>query len=156
LQDKNVYGALDAKFNSAPTPVAPATAEAAPVVRSGLTEPDALIDDDFEQARSALKDMVKKGQDAVNDIMGIARQSDHPRAFEVTGQLIKTVAETAKDLLALQKQKKDLNQVPAAEAPKQIGTQNNIVFSGSTNDLLKMLKQNNERVIDADTSTPKK
>jgi hypothetical protein len=148
LQDKHVYGALDAKFNSAPTPVAPVTAEAAPVVKDALTQPEALIDDDFEQARNALKDMVKKGQDAVNDIMGIARQSDHPRAFEVTGQLIKTVAETAKDLLALQKQKKDLVTVQA-DQPKQIGTQNNIVFSGSTNDLLKMLKNQNEKVIDA-------
>ena len=97
-----------------------------------------------------VKDMIKKGQTAVDDIMGIARQSDHPRAFEVTGQLIKTVAETAKDLLALQKQKKDLIRPEAGEAPKQIGTQNNIVFSGSTNDLLKMLKNQNEKVIDAD------
>jgi hypothetical protein len=149
LQDKNVYGALDAKFNSAPTPVNTTPAPEPRAVKAALNEPAALIDDDFEQARNALKDMVKKGQDAVNDIMGIARQSDHPRAFEVTGQLIKTVAETAKDLMALQKQKKDLVTVQA-DAPKQIGTQNNIVFSGSTNDLLKMLKNQNEKVIDAD------
>ena len=149
MQDKNVYGALDAKFNSAPTPVNTTPAPEPRAVKAALNEPAALIDDDFEQARNALKDMVKKGQDAVNDIMGIARQSDHPRAFEVTGQLIKTVAETAKDLMALQKQKKDLVTVQA-DAPKQIGTQNNIVFSGSTNDLLKMLKNQNEKVIDAD------
>ena len=149
MQDKNVYGALDAKFNSDPTPVNTTPAPEPRAVKAALNEPAALIDDDFEQARNALKDMVKKGQDAVNDIMGIARQSDHPRAFEVTGQLIKTVAETAKDLMALQKQKKDLVTVQA-DAPKQIGTQNNIVFSGSTNDLLKMLKNQNEKVIDAD------
>lgn len=151
MLDKDVYSSLDAKFGTAPTAPTPAPAVTAPpVVKKESVE---LIDDDFEQARNALKDMVKKGQDAVNDIMGIARQSDHPRAFEVTGQLIKTVAETAKDLLALQKQKKDLSQVAAADAPKQIGTQNNIVFSGSTNDLLKMLKQQNEKVIDGDNST---
>ena len=149
MQDKNVYGALDAKFNSAPTPVNTTPAPEPRAVKAALNEPAALIDDDFEQARNALKDMVKKGQTAVDDIMGIARQSDHPRAFEVTGQLIKTVAETAKDLMALQKQKKDLVTVQA-DAPKQIGTQNNIVFSGSTNDLLKMLKNQNEKVIDAD------
>ena len=155
MQDKNVYGALDAKFNSAPTPVASAVPETPAVKAKPVSEPEVLIDDDFDQARQALKDMIKKGQTAVDDIMGIARQSDHPRAFEVTGQLIKTVAETAKDLLALQKQKKDLVTVQA-DAPKQIGTQNNIVFSGSTNDLLKMLKQNNEKVIDADPTTLKK
>jgi hypothetical protein len=148
LLDKNVYGALDQKFNAAPTEVvAPIAAVPvqAPVV---IKEPDALIDDDFEQARTALKDMIRKGQTAVDDIMGIARQSDHPRAFEVTGQLIKTVAETAKDLLDLQKQKKALSAPVAGEEVKQIGTQNNIVFSGNTNDLLKMLKQQNEKVID--------
>ena len=152
MQDKNVYSALDAKFNSDPTPVNTTPAPEPRAVKAALNEPAALIDDDFEQARNALKDMVKKGQDAVNDIMGIARQSDHPRAFEVTGQLIKTVAETAKDLLALQKQKKDLVTVQA-DQPKQIGTQNNIVFSGSTNDLLKMLKNQNEKVIDAAPTT---
>jgi hypothetical protein len=156
MLDKNVYTALDAKFNSAPTPqVQPEPAVVAPVpaVANKQIEPEALIDDDFEQARTALKDMIKKGQTAVDDIMGIARQSDHPRAFEVTGQLIKTVAETAKDLLDLQKQKKALSApVPGAEEPKQIGTQNNIVFTGSTNDLLKMLKNQNEKVIDADSA----
>jgi hypothetical protein len=154
LLDKNVYTALDSKFNSAPTtPTQPEPVQVKPastVVKTA--EPEVLIDDDFDQARQALKDMIKKGQTAVDDIMGIARQSDHPRAFEVTGQLIKTVAETAKDLLALQKQKKDLVTLPAGTEPKQIGTQNNIVFTGSTNDLLKMLKNQNEKVIDADSS----
>ena len=70
MQDKNVYGALDAKFNSAPTPVNTTPAPETRAVKAALTEPAALIDDDFEQARNALKDMVKKGQDAVNDIMG--------------------------------------------------------------------------------------
>ena len=114
---------------------------------------ESLIEDDFEQARNALKQMISKGQTAVEDIMSIARQSDHPRAFEVAGQLIKTTAETAKDLLALQKQKKDLNTIAGPEAPKQIGTQNNIVFSGSTNDLLKLLKNKDEKVIDASDSS---
>ena len=150
MLDKHVYDALDKKFGTDPTVPVQAPVE------MKKTPDETIIEDDFDQARTALKDMIRKGQDAVNDIMGIARQSDHPRAFEVTGQLIKTVAETAKDLLALQKQKKDLNQIPAGEAPQQIGTQNNIVFQGSTNELLKMLKQNNEKVIDADPTTLKK
>lgn len=151
MLDKNVYTALDAKFNSAPTPViAPEPAAVPAAVNTQQVQTEALIDDDFEQARTALKDMIKKGQTAVDDIIGIARQSDHPRAFEVVGQLIKTTAETAKDLMDLQKQKKQLSAPQAGEEPRQIGTQNNIVFSGSTNDLLKMLKNQNEKVIDAD------
>lgn len=145
MLDKNVYSALDEKFGTAPTQV--------PTVQPEV-KTEELIDDDFEQARAALKDMVVKGQDAVNNIMNIARQSDHPRAFEVTGQLIKTVAETAKDLLALQKQKKELSiGLPGAEQPKQIGTQNNIVFTGSTTDLIKMLKNKDEKVINGDPDT---
>lgn len=141
MQDKKVFAALDSKFDTAPTNMPVAQPE------------ESLIEDDFEQARNALKQMISKGQTAVDDIMSIARQSDHPRAFEVAGQLIKTTAETAKDLLALQKQKKDLNTIAGPEAPKQIGTQNNIVFSGSTNDLLKLLKNKDEKVIDASDSS---
>lgn len=141
MLDKNVFQALDNKFNTErtelPVPVEPPAQEE-------------LIDDDFDQARQALKNMLVKGQDILNDMASIAKQSDHPRAFEVAGQLIKTVGETAKDLLALQQQKKELSRPEAGEAPKQIGTQNNIVFSGSTTDLIKMLKNKQENVIDAD------
>ena len=137
MQDKHVFAALDEKFNTEPTQL------------PAVVNTEEMVEDDFDQARQALKNMIVKGQDIVNDMAAIARQSDHPRAFEVTGQLIKTVAETAKDLLALQQQKKELTRPEAGEAPKQIGTQNNIVFSGSTTDLIKMLKNtNSEKVID--------
>jgi hypothetical protein len=145
LQDKHVFAALDQKFGSEPT--LPAVVPAVPAAEE-------MVEDDFDQARQALKNMLMKGQDVVNDMANIAKQSDHPRAFEVTGQLIKTVAETAKDLLALQKQKKELSApAPGADAPKQIGTQNNIVFSGSTTDLIKMLKNKTENVIDAEPNS---
>ena len=141
MLDKNVFKALDEKFGSEPTQLP---------IEVEPPKQEELIDDDFDQARQALKNMLVKGQDIVNDMSNIAKQSDHPRAFEVAGQLIKTVAETAKDLMALQKQKKELTQPAAGEAPKQIGTQNNIVFSGSTTDLIKMLKNKQENVIDAE------
>ena len=141
MLDKNVFNALDTKFGTEPTNLP---------VEVEPPKQEELIDDDFDQARQALKLMLAKGQDVVNDMANIAKQSDHPRAFEVTGQLIKTVAETAKDLMALQQQKKELSRPEAGEAPKQIGTQNNIVFSGSTTDLIKMLKNKQENVIDAE------
>lgn len=109
----------------------------------------ANVEDDFDQARRTLRNLLDKGEQALDGMMDVARQSDHPRAYEVTGQLIKTVAETAKDLLALQKTKRDL-QTPEEAKQQQIGTQNNIVFAGSTNDLLKALRNKNENVIDAD------
>lgn len=139
LQDKNTFAALDQQFNTAQT--------ALPMVQQSV---NIVVDDDFDQARATLKRLLTKGEDALDSMMDVARQSDHPRAFEVTGQLIKTVAETAKDLMALQKAKKDL-QGPESEKPQQIGTQNNIVFAGSTNDLLRAMRNKNENVIDVDT-----
>ena len=62
MQDKNVYGALDAKFNSAPTPVAAAVQETLTAKATPVSRPEVLIDDDFDQARQALKDMIKKGK----------------------------------------------------------------------------------------------
>lgn len=136
MQDNQVFSALDAKFNTPTT--------ALPVVQ---TEGQVTVEDDFDQARAALKRMIVKGETVLDDMMNVARQSDHPRAYEVAGQLIKTVGETAKDLLALQKTKKEL-QPQEEQKAQQIGTQNNIVFAGSTTDLLRALKQKNE-VIDA-------
>jgi len=144
MQDKDVFQSLDQKFDTAPTPI---PTPVAPEIQTG-----AMIESDFDQARMALKQMINKGQTAVDEIMNIARQSDHPRAFEVTGQLIKTVAETAKDLLELQKSKKVLETVKQ-DTPQQIGTQNNIMFSGSTNDLLKLLKDQKEKTIDVEPNS---
>lgn len=143
LQDKHVFAALDKTFGTEVTTVP--SVEPAPVT----------VDDDFDQARQTLKNLLNKGEAALDGMMDVARQSDHPRAYEVTGQLIKTVAETAKDLLALQKVKREL-QTPEEVKQQQIGTQNNIVFAGSTNELIKALRDNKTKVIDADsTQTPK-
>ncbi len=140
MQDKHTFAALDKTFGTEITPVPEVVA--VPVT----------VEDDFDQARQTLKNLISKGEIALDGMMDVARQSDHPRAYEVTGQLIKTVAETAKDLLALQKAKKDI-QGPE-EKPQQIGTQNNIVFAGSTTDLIKALRNKGEKVIDATPSNP--
>ena len=126
LPDKNTYSALEQQFNTAVTEI------------PKRTEP-VTVEDDFDQARQALKRMITKGEAVLDDMMNVARQSDHPRAYEVAGQLIKTVGETAKDLLALQKTKRDL-QTPEEVKQQQIGTQNNIVFQGSTSDLIDLMR----------------
>jgi hypothetical protein len=141
LQDKHTFAALDQAFGTAVTPVP----EAAVV--------PVTVEDDFDQARQTLKNLISKGEQALDGMMDVARQSDHPRAYEVTGQLIKTVADTAKDLLALQKAKKDI-QGPEERPQQAIGTQNNIVFAGSTTDLIKALRNKGENVIDATPTQP--
>ena len=66
------------------------------------------IEDDYDLARRTLREVITKGSSALDDALMLARSSEHPRAYEVTGQIMKTVSDVAKDLLALQKQKQDI------------------------------------------------
>lgn len=104
------------------------------------------IEDDYQVARKKLNDLIDKSQQALDGMLNVALASDSPRAYEVVGQLIKTTGDTAKDLLDLQAKKKKLKE----EEPKKqnIETQNNIVFAGSTQELLKALKAEKEKIID--------
>jgi hypothetical protein len=79
-------------------------------------------------------------------MLNVALASDSPRAYEVVGQLIKTTGDTAKDLLDLQAKKKKLREEKPTKG--NIETQNNIVFAGSTADLLKALKAEKAKIID--------
>ena len=104
------------------------------------------IEDDYQIARKKLNDLIDKSQQALDGMLNVALASDSPRAYEVVGQLIKTTGDTAKDLLDLQAKKKKLKD----EEPKKqnIETQNNIVFAGSTQELLKALKAEKAKIID--------
>ena len=95
-------------------------------------------DKDYEYTRANLYSLIEKGQEAVNGALELAQEGDSPRSYEVTGQLIKHVADVADKLLDLQKKVKDLKD----EGPQQqTNITNNSVFVGSTSDLQKMLKQ---------------
>jgi len=94
-------------------------------------------DADFEYARENLKDMIEKGNLAIDGILALAKESESPRTYEVAAQLIKTMTEANKDLLNLRKQKKELQK---EDGPKQNNTTNNNLFVGSTSELAKMLK----------------
>lgn len=92
---------------------------------------------DYEYTRENLYNLIEKGQQAINGILELAQESEHPRAFEVAGQLIKSVGDVTDKLLDLQKKMKDL------DAPSKKGntTVNNALFVGSTAELSKLLKQ---------------
>tara|TARA_B100000424_G_scaffold121776_1_gene92164 strand:- start:484 stop:918 length:435 start_codon:yes stop_codon:yes gene_type:complete len=94
------------------------------------------VDLDYEYTRGNLYSLIDKGQEAVNGALDLAMSSDHPRAYEVAGQLIKNVGDVADKLMALQKDKKAIKE----ESAKKVVT-NNALFVGSTADLQKMLKQ---------------
>ncbi|NBO99989.1 MAG: hypothetical protein EBU90_07640 [Proteobacteria bacterium] len=105
------------------------------------------IEDDYNLARKTMRSILIKGEGTFDEIVNLARNSEHPRSYEVAGQLMKTISDVAKDLLHLQKQVKEI-QKDSSEINNNasIGTQNNIVFAGTTTELLKMLK--NEKPID--------
>jgi hypothetical protein len=91
---------------------------------------------DYEYSRGQLYSLISKGQEAVDGILEIAQESGHPRAFEVAGQLIKSVADTTDKLIDLQKKMREL------DAPqKGPTTVNNSLFVGSTAELSKLIKQ---------------
>ena len=99
-------------------------------------EPD--IETDYNYSRAQLYSLVEKGQEAVDGALDVAQQSDSARAYEVAGQLIKHVADTADKLIDLQKKMKEI----AEDGPKaQTNVTNNSLFVGSTSELQKMLKK---------------
>jgi hypothetical protein len=95
------------------------------------------IDSDFEFARNNIRELAEKGKVAVDNILQVASATDHPRAYEVAANLLKSMADINKDLIELQKKKRDL--MPQKEQP-QI-TVDKAVFIGSTSDLIKQIKQ---------------
>lgn len=97
------------------------------------------IQHDYEVTRAQLHNLVMKGQEAIDGILDVARSSDHPRAYEVAGQLIKNVADVADKLIDLQKKMKDIDEKAATKSGPT--TVNNTMFVGSTSELAKLLKQ---------------
>ena len=96
------------------------------------------ITKDYEYSRAQLYSLVEKGQEAVDGALDVAQQSDSARAYEVAGQLIKHVADTADKLMDLQKKVKEIDEV---KDKNTTNVTNNSLFVGSTADLQKMLKK---------------
>ena len=99
------------------------------------------VNADAEFARDNIRELVTQGNQAVNELMLIARDGQHPRAFEVLSGLMKNLADMNKDLLEIQKRKKDL--APKAESQNNLNI-DKAVFVGSTAQLVKMLKNQNQ------------
>lgn len=97
---------------------------------------------DFEYARGNMISILEKGNEALGNLMDVADQSQHPRAYEVVASLIKTLADTNKDLLELQKRNKDLKK--DEEGDKSPRTINNNLFVGSTTELQRLLKKHEQ------------
>jgi len=98
------------------------------------------VDNDYKYSRENYYNLIERGQEAIDGILEVAREGQHPRAYEVAGALIKNVADTVDKLQDLQKKLKDLKEVPKT-ANNNI---KNALFVGSTAELQKMLKSKDE------------
>ena len=128
---------LDKAFNITPEVVE----EPKPVVRE---KPDRLtkndISKDYEYTRGNLYSIIEKGQEAIDGILELAQETEQPRAYEVAGQLIKSVSDATDKLMDLQKKLKDVNEEDNKKSPTNV---TNALFVGSTAELAKMIKQEN-------------
>ena len=104
------------------------------VPKTEMNEQD--VDNDYKYQRENFYNLIERGQDAIDGILDLARESEHPRTYEVAGNLIKQVAEVTEKLGDLQAKMKKLKEVPNT-APKNV---TNALFVGSTAELQKMLK----------------
>ena len=96
------------------------------------------MDSDYKYSRENFYSLIERGQDAIDGILDLAKEGEHPRAYEVAGQLIKNVGEVTEKLVDLQEKMKKLKEVPE-HGPKSV---TNALFVGSTKELQKMLKSN--------------
>ena len=99
---------------------------------------DNKIEDDYDHARNNLRLLLLDGQAALQTALSVAQQSEHPRAIEVVGNLMKQLADINQQLLDLHQQKQKLDG-PKETSKKEV-TNNNVIFTGSTADLNKLLK----------------
>ena len=107
----------------------------------GITKPERHerndIEKDYEYTRGNLYSIIEKGQEAINGILELAQDSEMPRAYEVAGQLIKSVSDATDKLMDLQKKLKDVEEETTQKGPNTV---NNALFVGSTAELAKLLK----------------
>ena len=131
------YNKLDKTFNITPEVVEEKSEVIKPEKPDRLTKDD--ITRDYEYTRGNLYSIIEKGQEAIDGILEIAQESEMPRAYEVAGQLIKSVSDATDKLIDLQKKLKDVN----TEDKKSPTNVTNALFVGSTADLAKLIKQQN-------------
>ena len=139
----NEYKNLDKTFGINPEVIEEVVEEKTEVIKP--EKPDRLTKDDitrdYEYTRGNLYSIIEKGQEAIDGILEIAQESEMPRAYEVAGQLIKSVSDATDKLIDLQKKLKDVNE----EEKKGPTNVTNALFVGSTADLAKLIKQQNTK-----------
>lgn len=102
------------------------------------------LDADYGLARKNIRGLIRKGDNAIDELISVARESEHPRAYEVVANMIKTMADLNKDLLDIQKKRKELSIRSNENNSDSSIKVDKAVFVGSTAELIKMIKTNKE------------
>ena len=132
VDPKTVDTKLDEVFEIAPT------SKNEPVVyKTPEVNGDDGMDTDFQYARENIYNVIERGSDAMEGLLEVARETEHPRAYEVVGQLVDKLTNANKELMGLHKTKKSMSD-EVVRSPQNV---TNVLFVGSTADLQKMLKQ---------------
>lgn len=132
--NENLSKLLDVEpIDMTPVEVLPAITE-----ENAVVESKADIEEDFEFARKNMKDLIQQGNLAVDNILQVAKATDHPRAYEVVATLINSVAAMNKDLMDIRKKKQDIT----GEKKAQNINVDKAVFVGSTAELIRQIKEN--------------
>ena len=127
---------LDNAFNITPEVVEDEKVGITPEQKPGRITKDEITRD-YEYTRGNLYSIIEKGQEAIDGILELAQESEMPRAYEVAGQLIKSVSDATDKLMDLQKKLKDVNEETQSKGPNTV---NNALFVGSTAELAKLIK----------------
>lgn len=118
-----------------------------------MSEDNSNIDKDYEYSRDVYYDLIEKGREGIEEMIELAKASEHPRAFEVLSSMIKNVSDVSERLIQLNKTKQQIDTIaktPALPSAGEGGTTNNNIFVGSTTELQRFL-QNEEKVINDDS-----
>jgi len=102
------------------------------------------IKDDYEYSRDTYYELIEKGRESLELMIEVARESEHPRAFEVLSNMIKGIADVNDKLMDLNKKNKDINQ---KDEPKQLGNTTNNLFVGTTTDLQRLIQNETQGVV---------
>ena len=137
---KDKFAKIDEVFDSDSNIVKEASAIKKEIVDIKTSETD--VRRDYEYTRGNLYSLIEKGQEAINGILELAQESDQPRAYEVAGQLIKSVSDATDKLMDLQKKLKDVEEDKQVRGPSTV---NNALFVGSTAELAKLLKEKDKK-----------
>ena len=140
MSKNKIFDALDKTFE---------TTTEEPEIKVPSVNTEGSVEEDFDEARGALKRAMAYSESTLQGIVNVAENSDNPRAYEVAGQLIKMFGDQAKDILELQQKKKKLDGEESKTQP-QIGHQTNVLFNGSTSELMKALKADDEKIIEGE------